>query len=131
MDQVNKFEIEYVCKPGYHNLCNVAMLTGIPIDELIEYYGRNNLWYTRTYIKVFQELCFNCDSRFVKFRPDTDKPCIMRMSKVGIDENRWYSAIYYDGFVYASSFGKVDFETWITKHMDGKFRITSMLRVWI
>jgi hypothetical protein len=126
-----KYEIEYVCKPGYHWQSEIAMLTGYPVEDVIEVIPERHIWYAKNFINTFKLLGFNHDPRFVKFNPATDKPCLMRFVKAGTKENRWYSAVYYDGHVYAVGYGKMTFERFVKVHITPHYRVTSMLRVWI
>lgn len=125
------YEVEYQFVPGYHWQSEIAMLTGLPVWDVIDHVPETTVWYARTFLKIFDELGYNHDPRFRKFDPTTEKPCLMRFIKTGKKEGHWYSAVYSNGYVYACGLGKMKFEDYVNEHITGSYRITSMMRVWI
>ena len=124
-----KYEIDWPrndCVENYHHH-TIAMLTGLPIEEIKAKAPDRGLWHTRDYIKTFRDLGFNCNDRFIKFDPNTPYPCIMRYTTPE-DKNHWYSEVYYDGLVYSWN-NCSDLTSF--KILNPELKITSMLQVWI
>ncbi|CDS94493.1 hypothetical protein BN1088_1431980 [Sphingobacterium sp. PM2-P1-29] len=135
-----KYEIEVVnYGPDYHNQTAISSLTGLffeEADQAVKDVNRK-CWGGQTYVKVFQNLGFNTNPRFIKFDPATPYPCIMRCSNHV--KGYWYLFIYHDGIVYdlyGNSF-RLDDKTYVSKRNGSYFlkrysmKVTSMLQVWI
>lgn len=117
-----------------NNYVTVKVLTGAEFDdieiarkEVWRLAGRKDsrAWYGQSFIQVFRMLGFNT-SKFIKFDPDTDKPCIMRCKYLR-DESHWHAFIYHDGLVN----NRWTLEEWRKSHIEKYWKITSMLQVWI
>lgn len=101
----------------------VAVLTGLSDEEIHAISPSKAKWRVQVFVEVFKKLGFNTSERFVKFDPDTDKPCIMRTTS--FQKGYWYAWIYYDGLVN---------NTWTISGFNERWprlKITSMLQVWI
>lgn len=135
-----KYEIEVVnYGPDHHNQTAISTLTGLCFEEADQAVKKVNrkCWGGQTYVKVFQNLGFNTNPRFIKFDPATPYPCIMRCSNYV--KGYWYLFIYHDGIVYdlfANSF-RLDDKMHVSKRNGSYFlkhygmKVTSMLQVWI
>ena len=125
----DKYELDYLRSHdnGHHEI--IAILTGHEIEDIVAASSENQIWYPKMYIAAFRKLGFNCDDRFVKFNPDTDKPCMMRFKRNDIKESYWHAFAYYDHKVYLGAGEWYKFDLFI--EANPHFRITSMLRVWI
>ena len=135
-----KYEIEVVnYGPDLHNHSAISSLTGLSFEEADQVVKDVNrkCWGGQTYVKVFQNLGFNTNPRFIKFDPATPYPCIMRCSNHV--KGYWYLFIYHDGIVYdlyGNSF-RLDDKTYVSKRNGSYFlkhygmKVTSMLQVWI
>jgi len=119
-------------KDLHDNFTLVGILTGLPKEDLIEAQkevwrlNRRSLskgWGGQSFIQLFRFLGFNTNNRFIKFDPDTDKPCIMRTTS--FQKGYWYGFIYHDGLVN----NEMALEDW--KKCYKKLKITSMLQIWI
>lgn len=116
-----------------NNFALVAVLTGLEIDDIkevnIEVCRVNGIsryktaWGGQHFIKLFRALGFNTNDRFVKFDPNTDKPCIIRTTS--FQKGYWYAFIFD---------GKLVDNIWTLEQFHvrwKKLKITSMLQVWI
>lgn len=115
------------------NISLCALFTGLPVFDIREarkeVCRQNNkpnadAWGGQAFVQVFRFLGFNTDARFVKFDPNTDKPCIMRTVDPDV-KGRWYAFVYNDGLVNNS----YTLKEWQQYFPD--LKITSMLQVWI
>ena len=124
-----KYELDYGRSEenGHHE--EIAILTGHSIEDIIAASSLKSIWHTSDYILAFQKLGFNCDTRFVKFDPKTDKPCMMRFTRKDIKDNYWYSHVYYNDKVYFGRGEWCRFDDF--RELNPEIRITSMLRVWL
>lgn len=105
----------------------IAILTGLPIEEITEAATAGDRWAPRDFVKTFAKLGFNTSERFIKFDPQTDKPCIIRMPDPK-DKSHWYGAVYYNGWVYTGKSQRYSLKVFL----EGQgLRATSMLQVWI
>lgn len=137
---MNKYEIEVVCYgPDLHNQSVISSLTGLDFDEAdqaVKSISRKS-WSGQTYVKVFQNLGFNTNPRFVKFDPITPYPCVMRCRNH--KKGYWYLFLYHDGIVYdihGNSFRLDDpYNVTIRKGSyilkNYGMKVTSMLQVWV
>lgn len=66
-------------------------------DQAVKSISRKS-WSGQTYVKVFQNLGFNTNARFVKFDPTTPYPCIMRCRNHL--KGYWLLFLYHDGIIY-------------------------------
>jgi len=123
-----KYEVQLTFLPGYSFQSEIAMLTGLEVDEIIEVTKNITTWRGSTYIQIMQQLGYSTNPRFIKFDKETTYPCLMRTRKLG-EKKYWYGWVYYDGFIYDTCFGKITWAEWNEKRPN--FRITSMLQVWI
>jgi hypothetical protein len=124
-----KYEIEHVRFDGLWIESEIGMLTGLGLGDILKVTGKITHWSGQTFVRVFHQLGYNCNQRFVKFDKQTPYPCMMRCNKVRVKENCWYGFVYYDGFVYLVDEGKITWAEWNKLHPD--LRVTSMLQVWI
>lgn len=134
-----KYEIEVVnYGPDQHHQSAISSLTGLYFEEADQAVKEVNrkCWGGQTYVKIFQNLGFNTNPRFIKFDPATPYPCIMRCSNHV--KGYWYLFIYHDGIVYdlyGNSF-RLDDKTYVSKRNGSYFlkhygmKVTSMLQVW-
>ena len=137
---MNKYEIEVVSYgPDLYNQSVISSLTGLNFeeaDQAVRSISRKS-WVGQTYVKVFQNLGFNTNPRFVKFNPDTPYPCIMRCRNHV--KGYWYLFLYHDGMVYdihGNSFRLYD--PYNVASRNGSYflknygmKVTSMLQVWV
>lgn len=125
------YEIELVYfGEYYHHETIIGILTGLPLDEIKAKCPDRDIWYTPDYLNTFRALGFNVNPRFKKFDPNTEWPCIMRCHcSIGKDRY-WYGWVYYRDWVYSSRNEQFTFDEWI-KIYGKRFRVTSMLQVWI
>jgi len=114
------------------NIEVVGILTGIPEEDIliaqkevwrVNKYKDLKSWPGPAFIKMFRFLGFNTNDRFIKFDPNTDKPCIMRTTCYR--KNYWFVWIY-DGEHVNNTYTLAE---WKKEYK--KFKITSMLQVWI
>ena len=136
----HKYEIEFVCYgPDLHNHSVISSLTGLDFEEADKAVRavRRKSWSGQTYVKVFQNLGFNTNPRFVKFDPATPYPCIMRCRNHV--KGYWYLFLYHDGVVYdlyGNSF-RLDDSCNVVNRNGSYFlklyamKVTSMLQVWM
>ena len=137
---MSRYEIEVVCYgPDLHNQSVISSLTGLDFEEAnqaVQSISRNS-WSGQTYVKVFQNLGFNTNPRFIKFDPKTPYPCIMRCRNH--KKGYWYLFLYHDGIVYdlhANSF-RLDDHYNVASRKGSYFlknygmKVTSMLQVWV
>lgn len=151
-----KYEIEHVqvAEPEKACAAMVAMLTGLPLDEvwakLPARLRKNDGWYSRDFIDTFRGLGYDCSPRFVKFDPDTRYPCLLRFgptarglvwrrarkrretgdpeAQLTEREKHWWNVwVYYDGLVYEPRYTG----PWLFHTMGKDVRPTSMMQVWI
>jgi hypothetical protein len=81
MSKLLKYEIEFVnYGPDHHNQTAISSLTGLSFEEADQAVKdmKKKCWGGQTYVKVFQNLGFNTNPRFIKFDSATPYPCIMR-----------------------------------------------------
>ncbi|MBE8712547.1 hypothetical protein [Sphingobacterium hungaricum] len=136
----NKYEIEVInYGSDFHHHSVISTLTGLSFEEADKVVKdvRRKGWSGQTYIKVFQNLGFNTNPRFIKFDPATPYPCILRCRNQV--KGYWYLFYYNDGIVY-DGYGKsfaLDDNIQISKRGGAYFlkryrmKVTSMLQVWI
>lgn len=135
-----KYEIEVVSYgPDLYNQSVISSLTGLDFDEAdpaVKSISRKS-WNGQTYIKIFQNLGFNTNPRFVKFDPATPYPCIMRCRNHG--KGYWLLFLYQNDIVYdlhGNSF-RPDDPYNVVKRNGSYFlknygmKVTSMLQVWV
>ena len=125
----HKYEIEHVCFDDYPIESEFAMLTGLELDEILKVTGKITHWSGQAFVRAFQKLGYSCNNRFIKFDKNTGYPCLMRCHKIRKKENHWYGFVYYDGYIYHVSAGKITWALWNDWYPD--LKITSMLQVWI
>jgi len=125
--------LEQASRPYYSNRHLVSIFTGIDpydvYDAQIEVCRLNkksvsDAWGGQMFVKVFHFLGFNTSDRFIKFDPDTDKPCIMRCIIPGY-HSQWWAFVYQDGIIN----NKWTIDQWQARHTN--LKITSMLQIWI
>lgn len=137
---MNKYEIEVVCYgPDLHNQSVISSLTGLDFDEAdqaVKSISRKS-WSGQTYVKVFQNLGFYTNARFVKFDPNSPYPCIMRCRNYV--KGYWYLFLYHDGIVYDlhCNLFRLD-DPYNVAFRNGSYflknygmKVTSMLQVWL
>lgn len=126
------YEIELVYfGKGFHHETIIGILTGYSLDEILAKCPRGrNIWFTRDYLDTFRALGFNVNPRFKDFDPETPWPCIMRCKCTMGKDTYWYGWVYYQGQVYSSHNEQLTFEEWIAE-FGKRFRVTSMLQVWV
>lgn len=106
----------------------IAMLTGLSLDEILQVTAGCTRYYGQWWVKTFRALGFNTNERWVKFDKKTVHPCMIRC-KIPHDKNHWAGFIYYDGHVYNPDYGKLTWSKW--NELWPNYRVTSMLQVWI
>ncbi len=114
----------------YHeddNIRIIAVLTGLPDEEIIAACTNKELWGGQDFVRIFKKLGFNTNERFEKFDPDTDKPCIMRTTS--FKKRVWFGWVYYKGIVYGDALDQYTMEEWKKKWP--RLKITSLLQVWL
>jgi hypothetical protein len=125
-----KYELDwtrYYSDNGFHTL--IAILTGLPIEEIVAACPDRDRWHGRDFRETLNKLGFNTNVRFKKFDPETSYPCIMRFKLRGKSEQgTWYCFAYYDGEVQMGN-SSCSLKEW--EQMYRRYRITSMLQVWI
>jgi hypothetical protein len=125
----HKYEIEIVNYGQHHWFdSEVAMLTGLEMDDFKHLTWPITRWTGQAYIRVFRGLGFNTNDRFVKFKRDTEHPCMMRC-KIPHDKAHWAGFVYYDNHIYHPDEGKLTWAEW--NAMWPNYKVTSMLQVWI
>lgn len=124
-----KYEIEHIAYQNHYIESEIAMLTGLELEEILTVSGKVARWNGSAYVKTFRSLGYNCNPRFKKFDKETEYPCLMRTHRVRKKEKYWYGFVYYDGFVYDFYNGKMTWAEW--NHIYSDLRVTSMLQVWI
>lgn len=124
-----KYEIEHIAYPNHYIESEIAMLTGLELEDILPISGKVTRWSGSAYVKVFQSLGYSCNPRFIKFDKQTQYPCLMRTHNQIKKEPYWYGFVYYDGFVYDINFGKITWAQW--NELCPELRVTSMLQVWI
>lgn len=137
---MNKYELEVVSYgPNLYNQSVISSLIGLDFDEADQAVKAISCksWSGQTYVKVFQNLGFTTNPRFVKFDPKTPYPCIMRCRNHV--KGYWYLFLYHDGIVYdlhGNSFHLDD--PYNVAFRNGSYflknygmKVTSMLQVWI
>lgn len=126
---MEKYELDWTrYHPGNHHYTVIAILTGLPIEEIEAVSPVADCWGGQRFVEVFRKLGFNVNRRFKKFDPDTEYPCLMRHKRTDIKEPYWYLEVYYDGKVYGGN-SYYTLEDWMKQYPQCK--ITSMLQVWI
>ncbi|MCY4781434.1 hypothetical protein ORI89_17375 [Sphingobacterium sp. UT-1RO-CII-1] len=134
------YELEVVYYgPDLYNQSVISSLTGLNFDEADQAVKsvRRKSWSGQAYVKLFQNLGFNTNPRFVKFEPNTPYPCIMRCRND--KKGYWYLFLYHDGVIYdmhGNSF-RLD-DPFNIVFCNGSYflklygmKVTSMLQVWI
>ena len=125
-----KYEIDYVRFPGKYFESEIAMLTGLTLEEILPVTSKIKRWSGSAFVKIFQQLGYNCNPRFKKFEKDTEYPCMMRSHNRFHKEGYWYGFVYYDGIVYdLYQDQKITWAEW--NECYPHLRVTSMLQVWI
>lgn len=105
----------------------IAILTGHDIITIRQASPEKDAWSPRDFVKTFEKLGFNTSERFIKFNPETDKPCIIRMPDQ-VDKGHWFGAVYYSGWVYLGNYERWKIEQFLKAN---NLHVTSMLQVWI
>ncbi len=123
------YELDYTRSHPNGHVEIIAILTGLPDEEIVASAPVELSWYPRNYIETFRKLGFNVSPRFKKFDPKCKYPCMMRFSRTDIKENHWYAYAYYDEKVYTGSGVWCGFKEFYECNPD--IKITSMLEVWI
>jgi hypothetical protein len=124
------YEIDYTRhhpENGHHEI--IAILTGLPIEEIHAVASDKQVWHSRMYVQAFKQLGFNVNPRFVKWDHTTPYPCMMRFKRIDIKESYWHALAYNNGKVYPGNG-----EWWLLEsftNANPHLRITSMLQVWI
>lgn len=124
-----KYELDwtrYYPDNGHYTI--IAILTGLPLEDIKKASPSKRAWGGQTYVYVFKKLGFNSNNRFIKFNPETEYPCLMRFKRTDIKEPYWYGCVYYDNIVYMGNC-RVKFSDFLNNNTN--IRITSMLQVWI
>lgn len=134
-----KYEVDIVCYgPDLYNQSVISSLTGLDFDESDKAVKeiKRKCWDGQTYVKLFQNLGFKTNPRFVKFDPNTLYPCIMRCRND--KKGYWYLFLYHDSIVYdlhGNSF-RLDDPYNVAIRNSSYFlklygmKVTSMLQVW-
>jgi len=126
---MDKYELDWTrYYPDNHHYTVIAILTGLPLEEIKAVSPAADCWGGQKFVQVFRSLGFNVNPRFKKFDINTDHPCLMRYKLTDIKEPYWYLAVYYDGQVYDGN-SMQTLDNWILCNPNCK--ITSMLQVWI
>lgn len=120
------YELDWPRNSGKHNIDLVGILTGLPVEEIIEAAPKGTLWRGPSFTCLFRDLGFNTSQGFVPFDPDTEHPCLMRTTS--FRKNEWYAWAYFDRKVYAPT-DSFTFDAWLRYYK--RLKITSMLQVWI
>jgi len=123
-----KYELDWTRVYENHHHETVAVLTGLPIEDIVAASPTSEKWYGRDYVKTFYKLGFNTSERFIKFDPNTDKPCMIRAVEIDKERSGWYSWVYYDNWIVENG-ACYTLEMW--KQSFPQLKITSMLQVWI
>lgn len=126
---MEKYELDWTRSEdnGHHEI--IAILTGLPIEEIEAVSPKRDAWYGRDFIEIFRKLGFNVNPRYIKFRPETEYPCMMRFRDKTDKKVCWYSWVYYDDIVYCGGGERWTLDDWIKASPN--CRVTSMLQVWI
>lgn len=126
---MDKYELDWTrYYPDNHHFTVIAILTGLPVEEIAAVSPAADCWGGQRFVEVFRKLGFNVNPRFKKFDPDTEYPCLLRYKRTDIKEPYWYLEVYYNGEVYTGN-AIWPFDTWVK--CKPKCKITSMLQVWI
>lgn len=107
----------------------IAMLTGLELEEILQVTAGVSRYYGSWWPETFRKLGFNCNPRWIKFDKDTRYPCMMRCH-IKDDKSHWAGFVYYDGVVYHLDYGKIPLEQFYELWGD-VYKPTSMLQVWI
>lgn len=125
----NKYEIDHInFGDGFHFQSEIAMLTGLGLDEVLSATSKESRWSGQAFVRLFQSLGYSCNNRWIKFDRNTKYPCMIRCKKPKV-KSHWYGWVYYDGFIYDVYEGKITWAQW--NAMWPNFKVTSMLQVWI
>lgn len=123
------YELDYFRdeENGHHEI--IAILTGLPIEDIVKVSPTRDAWYGKDFINIFRSLGFNVNPRYIKFNPKTEYPCMMRFRDKTDNKVCWYSYVYYNDKVYTGKGEWWRFDQWIKAYSN--CRVTSMLQVWI
>lgn len=127
---MEKYEIEIVYfGDNFWFESAIGTLTGLPFDEIKPHTSKITRWTGQSFVKVFRQLGFNTNTRWIKFERDSKYPCMMRCRKPGV-KNNWYGFVYYDGYIYIP--GEKTGMSWnLWNRLYPNYKVTSMLQVWI
>ena len=124
-----KYELDWTrYHPDNHHYTVIAILTGLPFDEIAAVSPQKDCWGGQSFVHVFRNLGFNVNPRFKKFDPQTEYPCLMRCKRTDIQEPYWYLFVYYNNLVDTGNC-RMTFDEWQQQYRN--LRVTSMLQVWI
>lgn len=135
-----KYEIEIINygDPYFHE-STLSTLTGLPFEEVHDMVEsiRKKRWGGQLYIKAFQNLGFNTNSRFIRFDPRTTYPCILRCRNHV--KGYWYLFYFNAGVIYDCYGNQFELsDTYNVINRKGSYflknygmKVTSMLEVWV
>lgn len=124
-----KYELDWTrYYPENGHFTSIAILTGLPLEEIAAASPNNNCWGGQKFVEVFIKLGFNVNNRWNKFDENTEHPCLMRFKRTDIKELWWYQSVYYDGHVFGGN-SICTLKYWRDHYPH--LKITSMLQVWI
>lgn len=106
----------------------IATLTGLDLDTILQVTAGVTRYYGQWWVKTFRSLGFNTNRQWIKFDKNTEHPCMIRCRVPG-DKYHWAGFIYYDGHIYSPDYGKLTWATW--NEWWPNYKVTSMLQVWI
>lgn len=135
-----KYEIEAKCFPGYPLETLVGTLTGLDYEDIKPRSEKIKRWGGQTFVKLFRDLGYNVNPRFIAFDPETNYPCLMRCRSFDRKDPYWYGFGYYDNVIYDQDgdtyfteevFKTIRGKSYFVTKSGAKLRVTSMLQVWI
>lgn len=123
------YELDYTRHYDNGHYTNIAILTGLPIEEISAASPSASSWRGIQFIETFRKLGFNVNPRFIKFDRETPYPCLMRFKDLRDKERCWYAWVYYKTKVYTGMgcWHRLDSLLELNPHI----KVTSMLQVWI
>lgn len=147
-------EMEYVhCAPEQRRQGLLAVITGLPLSVVVEQVETAGLaddkigWTSGAMKRLVRQLGYQCPARFVPFKKNEQRPCLVRFSpteewlrretirlraKTGDSTQEakswWNIAAYHLGTIYSPSESYFPLDRW--QEYNPEIHITSMLPVW-